>query len=263
MLPFSVIGNLKMNLQSREEVNEYLSQLRREASGKSFLKTRGIIAPPTIHLASFNRLPAGFTLGAQNMAWETRGAFTGEISPLMLRDAGVSHVILGHSERRAYAGETDELVALKTKLALKENLIPIVCLGETAEERKHDETMPVIERTVRAVFAHLSPLFAERVIIAYEPRWAIGTGMTPTTADILQVKVYLRKLFSELYDPALAERIAVIYGGSVKAATLPSVSWEAEMSGVLVGGESLYPRELVKMMLDAEQAFSQSETTQL
>ncbi len=257
MSPFYVIGNLKMNLQSREEVTEYLSQLRRESMGKSFPNTRGIIAPPAVHLASFNHLPAGFTLGAQNMAWETRGAFTGEISPLMLRDAGVGHVILGHSERRAYAGETDELVAQKTRLALKENLVPIVCLGETAEERERDETVAVIEQTVRTVFAELSPLFAERVIIAYEPRWAIGTGVTPTTADILQVKVYLRKLFSELYDPALAERIVVIYGGSVKAATLSSVSWEAEMSGVLVGGESLYPRELVKMMLDAERFLSQ------
>ncbi len=257
MPPFYVIGNLKMNLQSREEVNEYLSQLRRESTGKSFPNARGIIAPPAIHLSSFNHLPPGFTLAAQNMAWETKGAFTGEISPLMLRDAGVGHVILGHSERRAYAGETDELVALKTKLALKENLVPIVCLGETAEERKRDETVAVIERTVRTVFADLSPLFAERVIIAYEPRWAIGTGVTPTTTDILQVKVYLRKLFSELYDPALAERIVVIYGGSVKAATLASVSWEAEMAGVLVGGESLYPRELVKMMLDAERALSQ------
>lgn len=246
-----------MNLQSREEVNEYLSQLRRESAGKSFPSTRGIIAPSAIHLASFNRLPAGFTLGAQNMAWETKGAFTGEISPLMLRDVGVSHVILGHSERRTYAGETDGLIALKVKLALKENIIPIVCLGETAEERKRDETVSVIEQTVRIVFANLSPLFAERVIIAYEPRWAIGTGLTPTTVDILQVKVYLRKLLSELYDPVLAERIAVIYGGSVKAATLPAVSWEAEMSGVLVGGESLYPRELVKMMLDAERAMSQ------
>ncbi len=252
MLPFYIIGNLKMNLLTREEVNEYLSQLRREASGKSFFNTRGIIAPPAIHLHSFNHLPPGFALAAQNMSWETKGAFTGEISSLMLRDAGVGYAILGHSERRAYLGETDELVAAKTKLALKENIVPIVCLGETKEERDHDETMTIIERTIRTVFTDLSPLFAERVIIAYEPRWAIGTGITPTTADILQVKVYLRKLFSELYSPEVAERIAVVYGGSVKAAVLPSVSWEAEMSGVLVGGESLYPRELVKMMLDAE-----------
>lgn len=258
MAPFYVIGNLKMNLLTHEEVNEYLSQLRRESAGKSFPNTRGIIAPPAIHLSAFNHLPPGFTLGAQNMAWETKGAFTGEISPLMLRDAGVGHVILGHSERRTYAGETDELVAIKAKLALKENIIPVVCLGETEEERTNGETIKVIERTVRTVFSDLSPLFAERVIVAYEPRWAIGTGVTPTTEDILQVKVYLRKLFSELYDPALAERIAVIYGGSVKAATLASVSWEAEMSGVLVGGESLYPRELVKMMLDAESAFDQA-----
>lgn len=258
MLPFYVIGNLKMHLLNREEVNEYLSQLRRESMGKTFLRTRGIIAPPAIHLHAFNHLPAGFTLAAQNMGWETRGAFTGEISPAMLRDAGVGHVILGHSERRMYAGETDELIAVKTKLALKEGIIPIVCLGETAAERQHDETVPVIERTIRTVFSGLSPLFAERVIVAYEPRWAIGTGVTPTTAEILQVKVYLRKLFSELYDPALAERITVIYGGSVKAAFLPAVSWEAEMSGVLVGGESLYPRELVKMMLDAENAINRA-----
>ena len=245
-----------MNLLTREEVGEYLSQLRRESSGKSFPNTRGVIAPPAIHLSGFSHLPSGFMLGAQNMAWEPKGAFTGEISPVMLRDAGVGYVILGHSERRAYAGESDELVALKTKLALKENLIPIVCLGETREERDRDETVAVIERSIRMVFRELSPLFAERVIVAYEPRWAIGTGVTPTTADILQVKIYLRKLFSELYDPALAERIAVIYGGSVKAASLASVSWEAEMAGVLVGGESLYPRELVKMMLEAENSLN-------
>lgn len=259
MAPFYVIGNLKMNLQTREEVNEYLAQLRRESVGKSFSYARGIIAPPAVYLSTFHHLPSSFTLGAQNMGWEVKGAFTGEISPSMLRDAGVSYVILGHSERRTYAGETNELVSVKARLALKENLIPIICLGETAEERKRDETMAVIERTIRIVFADLSPLFAERVIVAYEPRWAIGTGTTPTTADILQVKVYLRKLFSELYDPAVAERIAVIYGGSVKAAMLASVSWEAEMSGVLVGGESLYPRELVKMMLDAERVMSAAE----
>ena len=259
MHPFSVIGNLKMHLLTHAEVNEYLSQLRRESTGKTFAHTRGVIAPPAIHLHAFNHLPAGFTLAAQNMAWETKGAFTGEISPLMLRDAGVGHVILGHSERRAYAGETDALVAIKTRLALKENLTPIICLGETAEERKRGETMAVIERTVRTVFDGLSSLLAERVIVAYEPRWAIGMGVTPTTTEILQVRVYLRKLFSELYDPALAERIAVIYGGSVKAAWLPAVSWEAEMSGVLVGGESLYPRELVKMMVEAEHWFNQTE----
>jgi triosephosphate isomerase len=245
-----------MHLLSKEECDEYVSQLRRESAGKTFAHARGIIAPPVIHLGRFQSLPPGFLLAAQNMCWETKGAFTGEISPLMLRDAGVEFVILGHSERRAYAGETDELVALKTRLALKEGIVPIICIGETSEERDHEETMAVIERSIRTIFQGLSSLFAERVIVAYEPRWAIGTGMTPTTADILQVKVYLRKLFSELYDPSLAERVSVIYGGSVKAATLASVSWEAEMNGVLVGGESLYPRELVKMLAEADAYFT-------
>jgi triosephosphate isomerase len=141
MSPFFVIGNLKMNLFTRAEVNEYLSQLRRESAGKVFVYARGIIAPPSIHLHAFNHLPTGFTLAAQNMGWETRGAFTGETSPLMLKDAGVGHVILGHSERRMYAGETDELVARKARLALKEGITPIICLGETQEERQRDLTV--------------------------------------------------------------------------------------------------------------------------
>lgn len=256
MPPFSVIGNLKMNLLSREDCDEYVSQLRRESAGKTFAHARGIIAPPTIHLHRFQNLPPGFSLAAQNMGWETRGAFTGEISPLMLRDAGVGHVILGHSERRAYAAETDELIAKKTRLALKEGIVPIVCIGETMEEREREQTTEVIEQSIRTIYTGLSSLFAERVVLAYEPRWAIGTGVTPSTADILQVKVYLRKLFSDLYDPAFAERVAIVYGGSVKAATLSSVSWEAEMSGVLVGGESLYPRELVKMLSEADSYFT-------
>lgn len=259
MSPFYVIGNLKMHLLHQTEVVEYLSQLKREVAGKTFARTRGIIAPPAVHLQAFDRLPAGFTLAAQNMGWETKGAYTGEISPVMLRDLGVGHVILGHSERRLYAGETDELVARKVKLALKEGIIPIVCLGETLEEHQRGDTMAVIERTVRTVFSGLSSLFAERTLLVYEPRWAIGTDLTPTTADIFGVKVFLRKLFSELYDPALAERMSVLYGGSVKAANLAAVSWEAEMGGVLVGGESLYPRELVKMMVDAEQHSQHSE----
>ena len=259
MPPFSVIGNLKMNLQTREDCDEYVSQLRRESVGKTFAHARGIIAPPAIHLNRFQSLPPGFSLAAQTMGSETKGAFTGEISPLMLRDANVNFVILGHSERRTYANETDELIARKTRLALKEGLTPIVCIGETSEERDREETIAVIEHSIRIIYAELSPLFAERVILAYEPRWAISAvsgGVTATTADILQVRVYLRKLFSELYDPGLAERISVIYGGSVKAATLASLSWEAEMAGVLVGGESLYPRELIKMLSDAEAHFS-------
>ena len=252
MPTFLVIGNLKMNLLSHEECTTYLSQLRREAAGKDFLYTRGIVAPPALYLPYFENLPKCFSLGAQNMGWESKGAYTGEISPVMLRNAGVEYVIIGHSERRLYAGENDRLAAIKVKLAFKEGLIPILCLGETEEERNHGQTMAVIERTIQTVFRELSSLLAERVIIAYEPRWAIGSGHVPSTSDILQVKVFLRKLFSALYTGELAEKITVLYGGSVKTAFLSAVSWEAEMNGVLVGGESLYPRELIKMMSEAE-----------
>jgi triosephosphate isomerase (TIM) len=255
MLPFYVIGNLKMHLVSRNECDHYLTQLRREVTGKKFRVTRGVIAPPAIHLSYCAHLPEAFALGAQNMGWEKAGAFTGEISPLMLRDAGVEYCILGHSERRLYAGETDELVARKVRLALKERLVPIVCVGETQAERDSDRTTDIIEHSVRTIFDGLTGSQAEKIILAYEPRWAIGSGLTPTTADILQIKIVLRKLFSELFSPVVAERIPVVYGGSVKAAFLPAVSWEAEMSGVLVGGESLFPRELVKMMVAAEEHF--------
>lgn len=248
MRPFYVVGNLKMNLLSRGECEKYLTLLRREIDSKEFERVRGILCPPSIHLSRFTHLPPPFTLGAQNTFWERDGAFTGEISPLMLKDAGVEYVIVGHSERRALFGETDEMIAKKTHALLKHLLTPILCIGETTEERQRETTTNALERQIRAVFPGLSPMQAEKIILAYEPRWAIGTDIVPSTQDILQVKVYLRKLFTELYDARLAERMTVIYGGSVKSTFLSAVSWEAEIDGVLVGRESLSPHELIKMM---------------
>lgn len=245
-----------MQLLTRAEVATYVELLQREFLGKQFRHVHGVICPSSVHLRSFTHLPSGIQLGAQDMFWEKQGAYTGETSPLMLKDAGVTHVILGHSERRMYAGETDESVARKTQAALKYMLTPIVCIGETQAERERDQTMHVIDVQVRTIFAGRSPLQAEKIVLAYEPRWAIGGDVTPTTSEILQVKVYLRKLLTELYTPALAERITVLYGGSVKSAFLPAVSWEAEMQGVLVGRESLFPHELAKMMELAESTFA-------
>lgn len=248
MHPFFVVGNLKMNLLTRAECDKYVSLLKREATGLSFPNVRGIVCPPAIHLAYMTRLPEVLKLGAQNMSWERSGAYTGEISPVMLKDAGVEYVILGHSERRGYFGETDEMVKDKITAALKHNLIPIVCIGETKEERSQDQTTDIIERQVRIAFQGLSPMQVESMILAYEPRWAIGTDVTPTTAEIMQVRVFLRKLLTELYDARLAEKVNMIYGGSVKSTFLASVAWDAEMDGVLVGRESLFPHELLKMM---------------
>lgn len=248
MHDFYVIGNLKMNMLSREDVAQYLAVLNRESQGKKYRGVKGVICPPFPYLAAFDALPAGFFKGAQNVSHEKSGAYTGEVSPVMLRNENVAYVIVGHSERRRYHGESDELIREKTVAVLKHHMTPVLCIGEMREERDAQNTDRVLSRQVKAVFSGLSKLQAEKIIIAYEPRWAIGTDVLPTTQEIMQVRIFLRKLLTELFDAATAERISVLYGGSVKSSFLSSVSWEAAMDGVLVGRESLFPFEIVKMM---------------
>ena len=209
---------------------------------------RVVICPPFPYLAAFDRLPESIRKGAQNLFPEKSGAYTGEVSPVMLKNEGVEYVIVGHSERREYAGETDALIHTKVLSALKHHLVPIVCIGETEEERRAEETDRVLSLQVKTIFSDLSKLQAEKVIVAYEPRWAIGTDRLPMAQELLAVRVLLRKLFTETFDAQTAEHIAVLYGGSVKSSFLSQVSWEAQMDGVLVGRESLFPYELVKMM---------------
>jgi len=243
------VGNLKMNLLSREEVEQYLLVLRREATGKHFEGVIGVICPPIIYSREFDHLPAPFQKGAQNVFWEKEGAFTGEISPVMLKNDRCEYVIIGHSERRFYGNETDAVVCEKVRAALKHHLIPIVCIGETEKERKSGIVDVVLAQQMDAIFGNLSKMQAEKIILAYEPRWAIGTDRLPTTQEIFQVRIMIRKWLTERLGDATEARISVLYGGSVKASYLGSVSWEAEMDGVLVGRESLFPFEVVKMML--------------
>ncbi|OGI21312.1 MAG: triose-phosphate isomerase [Candidatus Moranbacteria bacterium RIFCSPHIGHO2_01_FULL_55_24] len=257
MARFLIVGNLKMNPLSREEVSQYLSVLQREMSGKKFEHAAGVLCPPALYLNEFSELPQGIAKGAQNVFWEKSGAYTGELSPVMLKNDGVEYVIVGHSERRQYGNEDDRIVREKAHAVLKALMVPIVCVGETGEERAQGETDRVLEHQVQAVFEGLSKLQAEKIILAYEPRWAIGTDTLPTTNEILQVKVLIRKLLAEMFDSQAAERVRVLYGGSVKSSFLGAVSWEAGMDGVLVGRESLFPYEIVKMLaLFEEQALS-------
>ncbi len=243
------IGNLKMHLLSREEAEQYLAVLRREATGKHFGGVTGIICPPIIYSREFDHIPPPFLKGAQNVFWEKEGAFTGEISPLMLKNDHCDYVIVGHSERRFFAGETDTVVHEKVRAALKHHLIPIVCIGETEQERRLGKAEEALMSQVKMVFGDLSKMQAEKIILAYEPRWAIGTDRLPTTEEIFQIRIMLRKWLLEKFGAATEERISVLYGGSVKASFLGAVSWEAEMDGVLVGRESLFPFEVVKMVL--------------
>lgn len=245
---FYVVGNLKMNLLSREEADKYVSLLKRESQNRHYEYVSGVVCPPFLYLSQFENLPKDIEKGAQNFFPDKSGAYTGEISPVMLKDYGVEYVIVGHSERREYFGETDETAHEKVLSALKQGLIPIVCVGETEVARRAEATDRVLANQLKIIFSGLSKLQADGVIVAYEPRWAIGTDKVPTTEELLQVRVLVLKLFTEMFDAKTAERILVLYGGSVKSAFLPDVSWEARMDGVLVGRESLFPHELVKMM---------------
>ncbi len=178
-------------------------------------------------------------VAAQNMYYEKEGAFTGEVSPIQLKDAGVTHVILGHSERRHIFGENDEMINKKVRAALDHGLLPILCIGELLEEREKGETEKVCKHQVVEGYKGLSKEEALKVTIAYEPVWAIGTGKTATPEDANQVHAFIRKVLAELYDQELAEKTRIQYGGSVKPENIDALMAQEHIDGALVGGASL------------------------
>ncbi|NTW15226.1 MAG: triose-phosphate isomerase [Candidatus Moranbacteria bacterium] len=243
-----LIGNLKMNLASVAETEQYLVALRKELFGKRIDGVEIVLAPSSVYLERFSReLPDPLRLAAQDVFWEKEGSFTGQVSAPMLRDLHVGSVIVGHGERRLYAHETDTEVGWKMKSALHENLQPILCVGETADERERGEEVSVVSDQVRLAFHDVSPMMAERVLVAYEPRWAIGTDIIPESEQIFEMRIVIHRALAELYGQPVADRVPVLYGGSVKATLLERVCFEPRMDGVLVGRESLYPHELFRM----------------
>jgi triosephosphate isomerase len=233
-----IAGNWKMYKTAEEAealANALVSALSKE-SGK-----RVMIAPPftALHVARKVIQGSSILLGAQNAAAEIEGAHTGEISPRMLKDAGVSVVILGHSERRHVYGETDALVNRKVLLALCESLEVILCVGETLDERQKGITEKVVGEQTRAGLANVAADALSRVTIAYEPVWAIGTGKNATPADADAVHAFIRGLISELYGASAAERMTIQYGGSVKPDNIRDLMKMKNIDGALVGGASL------------------------
>jgi len=199
-----------------------------------------IVAPPFTALYSVGEAIKGssVTLAAQNMYYEDKGAFTGEVSPLMLTDAGCTYVIIGHSERRKYFSETDESVNVKVKKALTSGLKPIVCVGETDDERVNGITRSVVDRQVRGALAEVADI--SNVVIAYEPVWAIGTGKVATSAQAEEVHAFIRGILKELYNAA-AQGIRILYGGSVTKDNITELIGMEDIDGALVGGASLKP----------------------
>jgi triosephosphate isomerase (TIM) len=200
-----------------------------------------VVAPPYTALGAAAEELRGspIELAAQNVHWESRGAFTGEISAAMLLEAGCRWAIVGHSERRQLFGETDANVNRRARAALEAGLLPIVCVGETLAERQANHTMDVVARQVRAALLDLRPADIETLCIAYEPVWAVGTGQTATPDQAEEVHAGLRRIVAEVAGAQAAERLRILYGGSVKPDNIDSLMAEPDIDGALVGGASL------------------------
>jgi triosephosphate isomerase len=235
--PF-IAGNWKMNMARASAI------ALAEAVVKQSESLEGVdlaICPPSCYLDPVSRVVAGtkVALGAQNMYFEKDGAFTGEISAAMLCDLGCKYVILGHSERRHILGENDALINKKTIVALAAGLLPIVCVGELLAEREAGQTFSVIESQVAGSLADLSAEQMGKVVIAYEPVWAIGTGKVATPQQAEEVHLALRKLLEKRYNKELAEKVRIQYGGSVKPDNAATLLKQPNIDGALVGGASL------------------------
>lgn len=233
--PF-IAGNWKMH-KSAVEARAFLKSLRAAVDGVTDRTV--VVCPPftALSAAAEELKGSSIALGAQNAHWEKQGAFTGEIAPAMLAELGCRYVIVGHSERRQYFGETDATVQKRMLAVLAAGLTPIVCIGETLAEREAGQTLSVIERQMKTGLAGLSQPTA--IVIAYEPVWAIGTGKTATPEQAEEVHAFVRQQFASLYSEAAAQSVQILYGGSVKPENMAALMQQADIDGGLVGGACL------------------------
>jgi triosephosphate isomerase len=242
-----IAGNWKMNKTSADAVG--LAGELVIAIGKQ-TDVDVVVCPPFTALESVGKSIDGSTvkLGAQNMHHEANGAFTGEVSAPMLRAIFANYVILGHSERRAYFGETDAFINKKVLAALKNQLRPILCVGETLAEREAGSTLKVVQTQTEACLEGVSKEQAPSVVIAYEPVWAIGTGKVATTEQAQEVHAFIRGLLTKLFTESVAQRVRILYGGSMKPANAPELLAQRDIDGGLIGGASLEARSFVDLV---------------
>lgn len=234
-----IAGNWKMNLDRKQAVElakSLIANLSRVSSDVELL-----VCPSSVYLDAVGNALQGsrIELGGQDVYFQGNGAFTGEISTSQLLDLGCRYVILGHSERRQIMGESDSVINQKIKAALQAGLIPILCVGELLEEREADRTMEVIERQFTDSMAGIAAEGAAKIVIAYEPVWAIGTGKTATPEQAQGVHSDLRKLVGNCYNPGIAENMRILYGGSVKPENATELLGQPDIDGALIGGASL------------------------
>jgi triosephosphate isomerase len=233
-----IAGNWKLNNAERESV-ELVTALKTNLADVDTVDI--VVCPVFTVLAVVHDVlsESNVALGAQNVYWEDAGAFTGEVSAPLLKEIGVEYVIIGHSERRQFFGETNQTVNKKIRAALKHGLTPIVCVGEVLAEREADQTFDVIRRQLRESLAGFSAAEARKMIVAYEPVWAIGTGKTATPQQAQEVHKLIRDLLAELYDDETAGEVRIQYGGSVKPDNIADLMAQTDIDGALVGGASL------------------------
>lgn len=211
-----------------------------------------ICAPFTDLIVLRGLLKDDLKIGSQNIHWEEKGAFTGEISPTMLKELGVKYSIVGHSERRELFGETDETVNLRVHAAFNNDIIPIVCVGEKLDEREAGRTKEVVKVQVEKAIVNLSQSQLEQLVIAYEPIWAIGTGKTSSAEDANEVIGYIRSVIVDQYNTDVASKVRIQYGGSVKPENIGSFMEQLEIDGALVGGASLEPESFIALVKGAK-----------
>ncbi|MGJ9457570.1 triose-phosphate isomerase [Oceanobacillus sp. CF4.6] len=242
-----IAGNWKMN-KVLSESNQFVDAVVSKVPDSE--QVEAIVCAPFPYLSSLVEKTNGskVKVAAQNMHFEDSGAYTGEVSPVMLKDLGVSHVVLGHSERREYFAETDETVNKKTHAAFHHGLTPIVCVGETLEQREANETKNHVETQVKKAIEGLSDEQVAETIVAYEPIWAIGTGKTASSEDANEVCTHIRNVIKEVTSEAIAEKVVIQYGGSVKPSNVEELLSQSDIDGALVGGASLEAESFLQLV---------------
>ncbi|WP_138418383.1 triose-phosphate isomerase [Aquibacillus sediminis] len=242
-----IAGNWKMN-KVRAEAEQFINDTKTNVPASD--QVESVVCAPFPYLASLVEKAAGtdVEIAAQNMHFEDNGAFTGEVSPVMLKDIGVTYVVLGHSERREYFAETDETVNKKTHAAFNHGITPIVCVGETLEQREANETMTLVESQVKKALEGLTEDQVKQTIIAYEPIWAIGTGKTATSEQANEVCTHIRGVVEKAVSADAAQAVRIQYGGSVKPANVDELLSQSDIDGALVGGASLEADSFLKLV---------------
>lgn len=240
-----IVANWKMNPVSLNEAKTLFDKIKKKMKTK---KAEVIICPPFVYLSVLAQNLGGLALGAQNCFWEEKGAFTGEISALQLRDLKISYVILGHSERRKYFNETDAQINKKIRKSLSAKLKIILCIGESKEEQKNGKKAEVLERQIIEDLKNITNKEIKNIVIAYEPVWAIGPGDNCSIDETMSSILFIKKVISKLYNRVIADNIKVLYGGSVEPNNADLYIKNAGANGLLVGGASLHAEEFIKII---------------